>query len=361
MKTTDTDMGNPLSRKLEDDQRLAERAAEWLSVLENAGPAERAEFADWLTTSPRHAEEMLVITALMSELERMPLEKFPGVRHRLATTVSNIVPVPVRRPRALVGSRWRNDDKRGARGFRWLVAGIAVAAMGGMLAWWWAASRPLVYATTIGEQRTIRLRDGSTIDLNTQSLVQVRFSRHAREVRLIEGEALFAVRHDPDRPFKVATDMAVVQAVGTRFDVYRRESATTVSVVDGRVNIEAPQELPSVPLQLAAGDLANIASDGRVDKRTDPGGVRRRVAWREHRLIFLSETLSNVAKEFNRYNQVPKILVRGEAAQRRYSGVFDSNDPQSLLEFLREDSELIFAAKGHALVVEPRQQPETGR
>jgi len=48
--------------------------------------------------------------------------------------------------------------------------------------------------------------------LNTHSHVAIRFTAHTREVRLLDGEALFRVHHDTSRPFRVSTDDAVVQA-----------------------------------------------------------------------------------------------------------------------------------------------------
>lgn len=355
--------GHRLSpRELEDERRLAERAAEWVSILEHAGDIERSEFTEWLTTSPRHMEEFLLATVVSEELRSMPLESFPAVRKRLAEMPLNVVPFPTDQVRAAEeGAALELRQGRSMRansGFRrnWLAglaAGIALALLGAAGTWWHVTGSPAVYTTAIGEQRTINLSDGSIVDLNTHSRLEVRFTKDARKIRLLWGEALFTVRHDPRRPFLVATNTALIQDLGTRFDVYQQASGTTVSVVEGHIDVAsaAPSSMRQTLVQLGVGDIANIAVTGRVISRSVPDRVARLIAWRQHRLMFLSNTLAHIATEFNRYNREPQIEVLGAAAQRRYSGVFDSNDPQSLIEFLRGDSGIVVKQEGEELVV----------
>src|SRR3546814_18660754 len=54
-------------------------------------------------------------------------------------------------------------------------------------------SPAVAYATDLGEQRTERLPDGTRIILNTQTAVEVRYSRQRREIALQHGEAMFEV------------------------------------------------------------------------------------------------------------------------------------------------------------------------
>src|SRR4029453_10983270 len=93
------------------------------------------------------------------------------------------------------------------------VAAVLVIAMG---FWIFREAAPHEYATALGEQRAFKLADGSVLYLNTLSRVEVTHSREARLVRLLEGEAMFAVEHDPARPFRVLSGATVIQAIGTR-------------------------------------------------------------------------------------------------------------------------------------------------
>src|SRR5690606_22885018 len=131
---------------------------------------------------------------------------------------------------------------------RWKSWALAAALAGAALVAW--QQLPLMngaelYHTRLGEQRSFKLDDGSILYLNTQSRARVDYSGAARDVHLIEGEALFIVARDSARPFRVHAGEATIQAVGTQFNVYRRADATLVSVVDGRVRISASDAAPS--------------------------------------------------------------------------------------------------------------------
>lgn len=350
-------------RKVEDDRRLAERAAEWLGIMQSPTPAERGEFAEWLTASPRHAEEFLFVTALHEQLGHTPIENFEPVRAALARASANVVPLSMQPAEDLAPFTTVNSPERRVPRRHWrlgIAAALACVTLGAATLTWWMSQRGPTYATAIGEQRTIRLDDGSSVELNTDSRVRVSFSAGAREVRLLQGEALFSIQRDPRRPFRVLTDTAVVQAVGTQFNVYRQDGgATTVSVVEGRVRVtplDSKQKSPApADTALDAGEEARIDPDGAMKRQRSPEGVAHSVAWREQRLVFLSDTLKNVAAEFNRYNRHPHILIQDEnAGARRYSGVFNSNDPQSLIQFLREDAELELLERDGELLIRAR-------
>ena len=96
------------------------------------------------------------------------------------------------------------------------------------------------YETRIGGFSRIVTEDGSVVDLNTNSEIQVRLSGTKREVRLLRGEGRFQVAHDSARPFTVSAAGAAVRAVGTAFSVRLRESSQVdVLVSEGKVAIAA--------------------------------------------------------------------------------------------------------------------------
>jgi transmembrane sensor len=96
-----------------------------------------------------------------------------------------------------------------------------------------------VYETAISQQRTVTLADGSAVQLNTHTRLEVQLSGKLRELHLLEGEALFTVAHDTTRPFEVHVGEAVVRAVGTQFNIRRDVRDTTVSVLEGAVHVSA--------------------------------------------------------------------------------------------------------------------------
>ena len=108
-----------------------------------------------------------------------------------------------------------------------------------------------------------QLPDGSTLYLNTDSTVTVRYSGHERMVEVVRGQALFQVTHDTARRFRVQAGEAGAIAVGTRFDVYRQDSATLVTVAEGQVAVFVGQ--PSW-LQNGRGMPPGVPLVGRATK-----------------------------------------------------------------------------------------------
>jgi transmembrane sensor len=246
----------------------------------------------------------------------------------------------------------------------WRVRAIAasVAALGIVAAaTWFAAFSAPTYATAIGEQRSIPLEDGSTVELNSHSKLAVHFSGHERDVKLIKGQALFHVAKDATRPFVVASGDTTVRAVGTQFDVYMKDSGTIVTVVEGRVAILTDH--PISDFQLAAG--TNSAKNQTVPlafpaaaptqttsillsageqltvtpssvRKTEHASVVSATAWTEHQIVFEGASLTDVAEEFNRYNRKHLVIDGSRLDTFHISGVFFSTDPESLVRFLRD-------------------------
>jgi transmembrane sensor len=124
-----------------------------------------------------------------------------------------------------------------------------------------------LFVTGVGETRAIALDDGSRIVLDTDSRLRVVFTAAARDIELLDGRAHFEVAKDVRRPFRVRTKSAEVVAVGTIFDVATLSARTTVTLIDGRVNVltlsATPQARPTVE-ELAPGQQFGIASDGQL-------------------------------------------------------------------------------------------------
>jgi transmembrane sensor len=359
-------MSNRRPRELSVD----EQAARFVRDLPNATSQTRQGLARWLRRSPDHVAAFLRHKMLGTELKGLDPARNIDVNAFVARarSTSTIVEWPGPRPAAedppsMPESR---DLRGGGSAFRRrmsVAAGIGVLAVLGAAGRWtgnWIGPQPVIYHTGIGEQRQLRLADGSTLELNTQSAVQIRFSRRYRDVYLLGGEALFDVHHDATVPFRVHVGATVIQDVGTQFSVRRAAGLTTVSVLEGSVQVsadpspaEAPPKGSSAPAStvvvasqdyqpltphthLAAGEQMHIVADGMLMQRQQVD-VSQATAWRQGRLVFSEATLEEIVSEFNRYNARQIFLVGDAHRARRYSGVFDSTDPQSFLEYLRRD------------------------
>lgn len=357
--------------------QIYEAATEWLIKHREADlqPREKAQFDAWLRESPQHVRAYLEMSAIWEDLPALGADWNPAESELIARSCSegNVRPLlgtarlsstPADAHRAAPAS----EGSRPKRSIRVRVVAIAAAFLIGIwgLTTWYVLERN-TYATDIGEQRSIVLSDGSTLELNSRSRVRIRYTDGQRDVDLLEGQAIFRVAHDIGRPFVVHSGMTSVRALGTQFDVYKKPAATVVTVIDGRVQVlarppgspaaDAPaaSSLPSAISDVGANDAVFLSAGEQVVMPDDKSArvansargstpqranVATATAWTQHNLVFESSSLTEVAEEFNRYNRRPLVITDPGIATMRISGMFSSIDPAVFLKFLRAQPEL---------------------
>jgi transmembrane sensor len=314
---------------------VTEQASCWWLLLNEgeASPAERRAFAEWVSRSPERVAAFLqtarLTQALESKTTSWPDTSADELIRAARTASSDIASFPPSgrvEPRALRG-----------RPLSAIVALAAIAAAA-FAAGLYIYLGPQRFATSIGEQRSIVLSDGSIVTLNTSSRVEVRMSRDHRVVRLLAGEALFQVAHDAQRPFDVTAAETIVRAVGTQFDVDRRPAGTTVTVVEGRVAVltapDGSQSGVAARLPLEAGQQLTLSPQRGSHRRPVRADVATAIAWTQRKLIFEHRRVEEVAAEFNRYNRTIIEIRSDELGSQEVTGVFQANDPGSFLAFL---------------------------
>jgi len=334
----------------EDEQRTAHEAAEWLDRLAPGTTEEYRvkDFADWLSRSPVHVQEFLTMTAIDRYLNHIPRD-YPLDLAKLRAVALKAVPFATKTSKASQTGIWPLRSAR-SRGFWPSLLAAAALIVATIAAWWIHSSAGQRYITGIGEQRAVELLDGSVVYLDARSKIDIRLTQSARDVYLTEGEALFKVKHEATRPFRVHAQQAVIQAVGTAFNVCRRDRQTTIAVLEGAVRISsatapagaiATNSLSaSAASALTAGEEAQVAATGQISVRHNID-VAKTMAWRERRLVFDKTFLPEIAAEFNRYNRSPQLRIEGGNAQRRrFTGAFDADDPESLVALLQKDPQL---------------------
>ena len=366
------------------NRQIVDEASEWFVEFRvgDVDAAARERFDEWLRRSPEHIRAYIEIARTYVEMPNPHGTKSLDVEALIAYARSgeNIVPFdtvgssPSHEPRALADpneqqGRAATHTRPPRRRFLAVAASAVMVALAGGV--WWQSARYPLYSTDIGERRSITLADGSTVDLNARSKLRVEFSKNERRVELLDGQALFQVAKDKNRPFIVASGEATVRAVGTQFDVYRKDSGTTVTVLEGRVAVysTAPQPATRSPrasvqpeAQMHAIPHSGAASSnppGLLDPsgagaiflsageqvtvtraQTLPAPARADIAattaWTQRRLIFDGSKLSDVVQEFNRYNKRQLVIEDAQLSDFHVSGVYSSTDPSSLIRFLRE-------------------------
>lgn len=187
---------------------------------------------------------------------------------------------------------------------------------------------PADYRTRKGEIRVVPLADGSDLTLNTASEVMVRYSDAQRDIRLIDGEALFNVAKNAERPFVVQIDDLRVRAVGTSFTVGRRaDGSLRVLVREGVVEVTRAGG-DQAPVRLVANTRL-IASTGAPPRAAvvPAAEVTRDLAWREGMIAFENTSLAEAAAEFARFSDTRIVIDDPEVSVRTVSGLFSANNP----------------------------------
>lgn len=288
------------------------QASAWLARLQrdDVGEADGLEFDAWLAASPAHGEAYRAALAAWQAFEACPDE----VLDELAEETRRAA----RRPAAT--RRWMMG------GGMAIAAGLAAVAVLPQI-----QSAPTVqtYTTAKGQHQRITLADGSVVDLNAESRLTVRFARRERQVELGDGQAIFDIAHDADRPFTVEASGRAVRVLGTQFDVRNRGGDVTVTVARGRVQVRpVASSQTGQAFVLTPGQRLAIARTGVAElSAVDP---QEAVGWRAGRLVYRGEPLAQVVADLNR-EFVEQIEVTDPALARMpVTGVIVLDDQASV-------------------------------
>ena len=179
------------------------------------------------------------------------------------------------------------------------------------------------------------LPDGSTLVLDTDTRVDVAYERSRRHIVLLRGRVQASVAHDGNRPFVVSSGVGSVRALGTVFQVERRNGSTVVALLEGRVIVDAKGHPSRHAIELHPLQQLVYDADGTLG---NPRSIDRNVAesWTRGRLVFKEERLADLIAEFNRYSHDQLVLSQAELGEIRVSGVFNAGDQPGLLATLRQ-------------------------
>lgn len=325
------------------DDRL-EKAVEWFlrARSEDATAEDLAELQRWMQSDPRNA-----------------------LAYQQACEIWRTLGAHASAPEVVIGRRDALEDSRKSAQRRWsvrsplrmrwtAVACVLLALVAG--SWWFIAQRAGVYATELGERRTVTLEDGSVVTLDAESRVRVHYSDGERRVTLEEGQARFTVAKDPLRPFRVQARDQTVVALGTEFDVDLVASGVLVTLIEGHVAVAGvdPQSLATSGahgaanfdrnqhpdqalkdgknniLELQAGQELRVRGDGHATLIPNVN-LDRVTAWQSGKLFFNNESLADAVVRMNRYAR-RAIVVNPSAAQFHISGVFNAGDANAFVE-----------------------------
>jgi transmembrane sensor len=183
-------------------------------------------------------------------------------------------------------------------------------------------------STGTGERREVTLEDGTRVHLNTDSAVDILYSRDTRALALLKGEIFVSTAPDStglNRPFFVRSANGSFRPLGTRFSIRQFASYEWLSVQDGAVAV-TPRQTPGVTTTVEAGQQANVTSSlvtllPNAAEQTD---------WIDGVLRVEQMRLEDFVNELGRYRP-GWTRCQEDVADLRISGVFQLDDTDSAL------------------------------
>ena len=358
---------NTVVRISQHDDRL-EAASRWVLELdEGLSTSSREVLKTWLAEHPKNVNEFLEVAKVWDKTDELK---------RLA----DLFPADIfSRERAGRDRAWANFGAGRA------VAAASLAVTAGLLLFLrlgidlpgfrndqsLVAQSALNYETAVGEQSSVLLSDGSVVVLNTNSHLEVSYSKSARVLQLHRGEIHVEVAKDISRPLSVIAGDRIVQAVGTSFSVeITHRQQVEVVVIDGKVVVGvsvasvrpdndsstngATSRYPGIviPPVLAQSDANTVNAGeelvlGTMDDVAVPvpmsaDEIEVKLSWREGRLIFRSEPLEIALKEVERYTTVEFVFLDEALKTRLMTGRYRAGDVEALLLALRANFNITY-------------------
>lgn len=288
-------------------QGQVDQAIDWLVKLRFDEPSARTErqFQQWLVSHPHNALAWQRVSTLSDELAGLPSD------------LSR---------RTLEGSRRQQISRRDH------LKLLAVLAVGGSLGW--AAREPLGLpalladsSTATGERRDVQGSDGSRIQLNTASAIDLRYSADQRQLTLIRGELTLDSNANDKRPFIIDTQLGALSTHDGQLLLRENAQGLLLAVRRGEVTL-----MPhSAPLrQVYPGQVLQLAASGAIQPALvhgDPWG------WTDGVLSVQQMPLSEFTAELSRYR--PGLLrCAPEVADLKVSGTYQLADTEQILQLL---------------------------
>ncbi|GAB7533231.1 FecR domain-containing protein [Pseudomonas sp. 3A(2025)] len=290
---------SPISRE------VAKQAAHWLMLMHD-GPlsaSQQQACERWRSAEPEHERAWQRVQRIQQQLGVLPPHMAMGTLNRQRRqTLKTLLVLAAVLPAGYLGYRatpWRE----------------------------WTAD----YRTAVGERRQIELADGSLLDLNTDTAIDVQFSADQRLIRLLRGELLItsgADRNSPvHRPLRVTSQHGQMQALGTRFSVRQLEAQTRLAVFEGQVRVTP---LSATPAVIGAGEQVSFNASGIGPKQI---AFEQDNLWSKGQLIADDMPLDNFLRELSRYR--PGLLRCDPSARGlRISGGFQLDNTDAILAAL---------------------------
>lgn len=308
------------------------QAAAWLERRDRAdwSDADQAELDAWLAKSTENYLFYHRVASAWARSQRLVVLRHPRSQTLKVNTQSKLRPLLV----TAVA----------------ISAAVAVLAVAGTLLF--PSSGRHTFVTPIGGHEIITLKDGSSIELNTDTVVRTDIGSDHQIAFIERGEAFFKIAHDAGHPFTVTANNNKITVLGTKFSVRDEPDRVEVKLVDGKVWFTSDNGKAAARSALMTpGDvLVATATSLSVANRT-PAALANDLGWRRGLLIFHHSTLADAASEYNRYNTQKIVVADAAAARLTLSGSLPANDTREFLTIAKKFFGLHVQKYGDEIVI----------
>lgn len=324
-------------------------AADWHTRIEQGLTAEEeAEFTEWLAASTAHEAALRHLGQSLAAARSIPPEQVARLRaeqaRRRSQSAPHAHPEPApQRPSSEERQGWSWSRLLPRPALAALCCTVALAVGVGWYKWQQQPTFTSSHLTPRGQARTITLPDGTALSLDADTQAQVTLYRDRREVRITQGQILFAVAPDSARPFHVLAGPARVTVGGTRFSVRYRATgmeagSAQVAVQEGHVRVAGAQGAAAAgaaPAALVAGQALSVSPAGVLGpvSAVAPGSI---ALWRKGLIRFENTPLADALAELERYGPTGLVVHDPAVAALRIGGTYQTSRPAEFARMLAQ-------------------------
>lgn len=206
-----------------------------------------------------------------------------------------------------------------------------------------------IYVTNNGERLQTQLTDGTRVHLNHATRLQVHEFSDSNERRVqLTGEAYFEVVPHSS-PFIVETRHGRIRVLGTKFNVWGRETATRVAVTEGQVSLHS-----STHTVLLSQNEMGVSKAGEPPAEKTVEDAATYSGWRDGKLVFDQTSLTEIAFELQRYYDVTIKLAANHKGDLTLTGTFHNQPIEMVLKSVCLTLELTYTKEsGKYVISEP--------
>ncbi len=294
------------------DAKTVRQAIQWMLKLRHSGedPALNERLAQWRSEAATHELAWQRVLHLEQDLD---LRHVPAAGVALQTLEASHRRLERRQALKLLGTVAVFGSAA------WLSKDLSVVQA-------WSSD----YATATGERRDVTLPDGSRLQLNTRSAVDVAFNRQQLSIDLKRGEVMLDCRQAApgQPPVTLRTNTAALQTVGGRFVGRIEDDCLRVVVSEGRVFTRS--QSTGLIQWLEPGGEWRVTASGA--EQVTPSGMDA-MAWTEGLIVGKNMLLRDFLTQISRYRR-GYLTCSDDIAELRLSGVFRLQNPEHLLQLL---------------------------